>query len=58
MKLNTLESDSLSTKSTNKEFIGRINANYFEIIGSEVGIGAFTVLRGDFQMATLMLWEK
>lgn len=48
LKLNTLESDSLSTKSTNKEFIGRINANYFEVIGSEVGIGAFTVLRGNF----------
>lgn len=48
LKLNTLESDSLSTKLTNKQFIGRINVNNFEIIGSEAGIGAFTVLRGNF----------
>ncbi len=33
---------------TNKEFIGRINGNHFEIIGSEAGIGAFTVLKGGF----------
>ena len=48
LKLRTLESDSLSTKSTNKEFIGRINGNHFKIISSEVGIGAFTVLKGNF----------
>lgn len=48
LKLMTLESDSLSTQSTNKEFIGRIKGTHFEIISSEVGIGAFTVLQGDF----------
>jgi hypothetical protein len=48
LKLKTLESNSLSTKLTNKQFIGKINGNHFEIIGSEVGIGAFTVLRGNF----------
>ena len=48
LKSKTLESNSLSTKSTNKEFIGRINGSYFEIIGSEIGIGAFMVLRGNF----------
>lgn len=53
LKLKTLESDSLSTKLTNKEFIGRIKGNHFEIIGSEVGIGAFTVLRGNFSDDTV-----
>ena len=48
LKLKTLESETLSTTSTNKEFIGRINGTHFEIIASEVGIGAFTVLKGDF----------
>ena len=48
LKLKTLKSDSLSTKSTNKEFIGQINGTHFEIIASEIGIGAFTVLRGNF----------
>ena len=48
LRLNTLQSDSLSTKLTNKEFIGRINGNHFEIINSKVGIGAYTVLKGDF----------
>lgn len=48
LRLNTLQSNSLSTKLTNKEFIGRINGNHFEIINSKVGIGAFTVLKGDF----------
>lgn len=47
LKLNTLESDRLSTTSTDKEFIGIINANHFEIISSDVGIGAFTVVRGE-----------
>lgn len=48
LKSKTLESDSLSTKSTDKEFIGRIHESRFEIINSKVGIGAFTVLRGHF----------
>lgn len=48
LKSKTLLSNSLSTKLTNKEFIGRINGNNFEIIGSEIGIGALTVLRGNF----------
>lgn len=48
LKLKTLESETLSTSSTNKEFIGRFNGTYFEIISSEIGIGAFTVLKVDF----------
>ncbi|MCL9806896.1 hypothetical protein NAT51_15275 [Flavobacterium amniphilum] len=48
LKLNTMLSDSLSTQTTDKKFIGRINGNRFEIISSEIGIGAFTVLRGNF----------
>ncbi len=48
LKLKTFEKETLSTTLTNKEFIGRINENHFEIIGSEAGIGAFTVLKGDF----------
>nr|WP_315153198.1 hypothetical protein [uncultured Flavobacterium sp.] len=53
LKSKTLESNSLSTKLTNKQFIGKINGNHFEIIGSEVGIGAFTVLRGNFANDTV-----
>lgn len=53
LKLNTFKSNSLSTKLTNKEFIGRINGSHFEIIGSEIGIGAFTVLRGNYSYNTL-----
>ena len=53
LTLNTLASDSLSTTLTDKEFIGRIQGNHFEIIGSEVGIGAFTVLKGDFSDDTV-----
>lgn len=53
LRLNTLKSNSLSTKSTNKEFIGRINENNFEIISSEIGIGAFIVLRGNFSEDTI-----
>ena len=48
LKLNTLESTSLTTKSTNKKFIGRIDKHQFEIISSEDGIGAFTILKGEF----------
>jgi hypothetical protein len=53
LKLNTLQSNSLSTVKTDKEFIGRINEKQFEIIGSEVGIGAFVVLRGNFSDRTI-----
>lgn len=48
LKLKTLESKNLLTVSKNREFIGRINETHFEIIGSEIGIGTFTVLKGDF----------
>jgi len=48
LKSKTLESDRLSTTKTNKEFIGQIDGTHFEIIGSEVGIGVFTVLKGNF----------
>ena len=48
LRLRTLESDSLSTQITAKDFIGKIKGNEFQIIGSEIGIGAVSVLKGKF----------
>ena len=48
LKYNTKESNSLSSQVTDKKFIGKIGENSFRLIGSEKGIGAFTVFTGDF----------
>jgi hypothetical protein len=39
--INTCMSDVLGTISTDKLFIGKINPESFELISSEIGIGAF-----------------
>jgi len=46
LKDQTLESSSLYSQTTDKKFIGTITRNSFKVIGSEIGIGAFTVFIG------------
>ncbi len=52
LKANTKESSDLTSQITDKMFIGRVGKNSFKIIGSELGIGAFTVFKGDFNETT------
>lgn len=47
LKRRTLISDSLSSKITDKSFLGIINNNSFRLISSEIGRGAFCVLNGE-----------
>ncbi|MBB4803362.1 hypothetical protein HNP37_003437 [Flavobacterium nitrogenifigens] len=47
LKRRTLISESLSSKITDKSFIGIIGDNNFSIISSEIGRGAFCVLTGE-----------
>ena len=53
--INTCMSDVLGTISTDKLFIGKINQESFELISSEIGIGAFSVLKGNFINNTIIL---
>lgn len=53
--INTCMSDVLGTISTDKLFIGKINPESFELISSEIGIGAFSVLKGNFINNTIIL---
>lgn len=55
LKMNTSESSNLSTHITSKNFIGTINTNSFKIIGSEIGIGVFTVFNGCFINETVTI---
>lgn len=48
LRINTKESRSLTSQTTDKQFIGRINGEQFELISSLIGIGAFTVFKGKF----------
>ncbi len=47
LKRKTQISESLSSKITDKSFLGIINNNSFRIISSEIGKGAFCVLNGE-----------
>lgn len=49
LKRRTQISDSLSSKITDKSFLGIINNNSFRIISSEIGKGAFCVLNGEIR---------
>lgn len=42
-------SNSLISAKTEKSFIGTINRNQFQIISSEIGVGAFCVLNGKIE---------
>lgn len=47
LKRRTEGSESLTSKITDKSFIGKIKDNTFKIISSEIGKGAFCVLTGE-----------
>ncbi|SNR56884.1 hypothetical protein [Flavobacterium sp. ov086] len=47
LKRRTQISESLSSKITDKSFLGTINNNSFKIISTEIGKGAFCVLNGE-----------
>ena len=47
LKRRTELSESLTSKITDKSFIGKIKDNRFEVISSEIGKGAFCVLTGE-----------
>ncbi|CAM3509778.1 hypothetical protein [Flavobacterium chungbukense] len=47
LKRRTLISESLSSKITDKSFLGIIGNNNFTLISSEIGKGAFCVLNGE-----------
>jgi len=48
LKDQTLQSASLYSQVTDKKFIGTITGNELKLIGSEIGVGAFTVFTGTF----------
>jgi len=46
LRSQTFESSRLSSQVTSKPFIGEVGADGFRLIGSSVGIGAFTIFLG------------